>query len=528
MDNWKKYNERAELLQQLTAYEAAQATQKISFFRPNPASEGQKQFFKDQLASVRLVLGDNRSGKSVCGIVEMTAHALGYRPWLQPEDPYYIVRLANGEPIPVPNVGRIIAQDFEQAIKQNIWEKIQEWCPRGWYTIRKSGRGVPTQVNWKNGTIWYLMSDNQDDMDFEGTRGHYFWGDEPFGYRKYVALRRGLVDFGGHCWLTLTPLSQPWIADIIQSRANDPDGKVKAYRFKIDENTRDVGGFLTKDAIAEFEADLREDEKAARLGGEWLHLTGRVYKEWEPKEPFWVTPYEIPDNWPRVCIIDPHPKKPVAVAWFAVNPDNQVIMYRELFSESLRTIKDVADKIKELEGWEQYDGKWHRTVGAEPVVMRLIDSSSKEQERTSGYTILSKFAAEDIHCLAAPKRNAQAGYDAIHEALKINFEWGEPGLVVFNTCPITKQNFQRFCWDDWKSSRDRDIKGERQEVRKYDDDFIDTIRYYFQSNLTYLLLKRELKKQSFDEDIADTDGFNMFGNNYQADKPPREFSWQTY
>lgn len=490
-----------ELYKHLMALEASYRTQKIVHFRPNPASPGQKKFFQDSTASIRLAIGDNRGGKSVCGVVEAVAHSLGYRPWLDPDHPDRIVRLPNGKPIPVPNVGRVIAQDFPQAIKQNIWEKIREWAPAGFYTIRTSNQGIPIEVKWKNGSVWYLMADSQDDLSFEGTRGHWFWVDEPIGYKKFVALRRGLVDFNGHCWMTLTPLTQPWIADIIAERANDPDGEVKMYRFRIEENRTEVGGYLSDEAIKSFVDDLRDDERAMRIGGEWGHLTGRVFKEWKPEAPYWIEPFKVPQTWPRVCIIDPHPRKPVAVTWFAITPDNQKYIYRELFDENLRTIADVSAKIKELEK-------------DEIIGMRLIDPASHQNERTSGKSVRQMFAECGIWTLPAAKYNIEAGIDSIHEALKLRNDWSEPGLIVFNTCPNVKKNFMRFVWDDWKTSKDRDIKGERQEVRKSDDDFIACIRYLFQSGMTYTQLKRESARQEASDPLDDFRGLNMHTGDY--------------
>jgi hypothetical protein len=102
-----------------------------------------------------------------------------------------------------------------------------------------------------------------------------------------------------------------------------------------------------------------------------------------------------------------------------------------------------------------------------------------------------------------------AGVDAIHEALKVKYEWAEPNLAVFNTCPTVKRNFLRFVWDDYRSSKDRDIKGPRQEVRKTDDDFIAAIRYIYQSGITYAMLARELQNKPDPEEIDKNYGINM-------------------
>lgn len=482
-----------DLWKELTALEQAHEHCKISFYQPI----GQQPVFHGaDYATVRLVLGSNRSGKSVAGVVEAIAHSLGYRPWLPKDHPDYWVRLANGDKIPVPNVGRVIAQNFEQAIVQTIYPKFEEWAPRGQYKVKRDNRGIPKKLIWKNGSVIHFMSNDQDDMAFEGTNGHWVWADEPIDYAKYVGLKRGLVDFSGHMWMTMTPLSQPWIADVIANRANDPDGNVRLFKFSIWDNCQDNGGHLRREDIEEFLGDLREEELEARLHGNFLHLAGRIYKEWDPEPPFWVDPFDLPDTWPRVCVIDPHPRKPIAVMWAACNPDGQWFVYRDLYDNRLKTVRDVADAIKQAEGWSQDEqGRWFRGEHAEPVVMRIIDSSANEQERTSGSTIWKLFNDQQIWCAIAKKRNAQAGYDAIHEALKIHNEWSEPGLVVFNTCQHVKHDFLNFCWDDWNTSKMRELKGDKQDVRKNHDDFIDCIRYVYQYGLSYKSLRHELRKQ---------------------------------
>jgi hypothetical protein len=127
--------------------------------------------------------------------------------------------------------------------------------------------------------------------------------------------------------------------------------------------------------------------------------------------------------------------------------------------------------------------------------MRMIDWSSREDERTSGQTIWSKLIENDLPHILANKRNKDAGMDAIHEALRIPYEWSKPGIVIFNTCQHVKRNFLRFVWADWSSGKQRDVMGEKQEVRKTDDDFIDLIRYPFQSNINYQTLRLAMREQ---------------------------------
>jgi hypothetical protein len=288
---------------------------------------------------------------------------------------------------------------------------------------------------------------------------------------------------------------------VIESRAGDPDGEVLLFEYTIWDNCVENGGVLSRQAIESFERDLSPEQKATRMGREWAAFTGRVFKEWRPQPPFFVEPFEIPAHWPRVQFCDPHPRKPVAVMWAAYSPDGQMIVYRDLFDSELRTIDQVSDYIKRAESWtpcgEDYEGRtrYKRGDDVENVIMRLIDSSSKEDERTSGHTIWSKFAQNELAHQLANKRNSAAGLDAIHEALRLPFEWSRPGLVVFNTCGHVKRNFMRYVWSDWASGKQRDVMGDKQEVRKTDDDFIDLIKYSYQSGINYQLLRFAMREQ---------------------------------
>lgn len=471
-------NERLKQLQDvykdILAVEEIEKQQKIIFYRPIGK---QPQFHYSDAINTRLVLGSNRSGKSISGVVESVSHALGYRPWLMPDDPNYHVKDMDGLPIRVPNIGRIVAQNFRVAIKQTIWPLLQEWIPKNQLKhVQMDQHKVPVQITFKNGSIIYIMSHEQDDMVFEGTKGDWAWFDEPPPYNKYIGIKRGLVDLNGKCWLTMTPLNQPWIAEVIYKRAGDPNGGVKVLKYDIWDNAQSRGGYVPDSAIDEFIKDMRDDEKEARLYGNFLHLAGRVFKEWKPEPPYWVPPFELKHTWPRVCLIDPHPRKPIAVMWVAVTPDNQYIVYRELYDKDLLTVADVAAKMKEL---EQSDGF------SEPIAMRVIDTSANQTERSSGLTIKQEFAKHGIYCADAYKVNKEAGLNAIHEQLKIRGDWQEPGIVTFNTCHAVKDNWMFYCYDDWRTARDKNLKGEKQETRKIHDDFMDLLRYMFQKHLDY-------------------------------------------
>lgn len=510
----KDYERAKAVLLRLRALKSAVEANKIRYYKPRGR---QCDFHAADTAEVRLVFGGNRSGKTTCGAVEAIAHSLGYRPWLKKDDPHYWVRQANGDPIPVPNVGRIICENFETSAKQTINPKLMEWAPKN--TISKivpNPRGIPAEYHFTNGSVIYVLSYDQDDRAFEGPNGHWAWFDEPPPQRKFNGIRRGLVDYDGTCWLTMTPLAEPWINDTLMTKANEVDNRVRLMYYSIWDNCVENGGVLSRRAVESFLEDLPEEERQAREFGIPLHLAGLVFPEWRPEEPFWIPAVRLPEQWPRLCVIDPHPRKPIAVLWAAVSPDNIIYVYRTLFDRKLRTVKDVADRIKELEGWGNSLDFTHERE--EHVALRIIDTSANEQERTSGESVSEQFAKYGVYCTDAYKRNKDAGINAIREALRIRGNWQRPGLVVLNCCPELKQNFQNFVWDRWGTSRQQGLKGEKQEVVKNNDDFIDCVRYIFQMRVTYIMLRGLERRQ---RDVREDDG------GMPLELKPRRQQWVT-
>jgi len=513
------YERLKDLFYKVRSLKDAVNSNRVRFYKPIGQ---QRDFHAADTAEIRVVMGGNRSGKTTSGAVEAISHALGVRSWLPSDDPHHLVRLSDGDPIPVPNVGRIICENFEVNVVQTIHPKITEWAPAGAIkSVQRNQRGVPVRYDFANGSVIHILSYDQDDRAFEGPNGHWAWFDEPPPQRKFNGIRRGLIDFNGTCWLTMTPLAEPWINQTLVDKANDANGRICVFYYSIWDNCIDNGGTLSRRAIQSFLDDLPEDERQAREFGIPLHLAGLVFPDWRPSPPFYVPAFKIPSYWPRVVVIDPHPRKPVAVLWAAISPDNIIYIYRSIFDRRLRTVDDVCNRIYTLEGYEFNGRRWIPTEKAEDIALRIIDTSANETERTSGESVAEQFAERGLYCVDAYKRNKDAGINSIREALRIRTDWHKPGLVVFNTCPEVKQNFLNYVWERWGSSRMQGTKGEKQEVVKSNDDFLDCIRYIYQMRLTYSMLK----SKAFHKTHADRD--DDIGGTPLELKPLRQKSWTT-
>ncbi len=92
--------------------------------------------------------------------------------------------------------------------------------------------------------------------------------------------------------------------------------------------------------------------------GEWVSAEGVVYTDWSP-EVHLIDRFEIPKEWRRVCGIDFGFTNPFVCQWWAMNEDDDMFMYREIYM-TRRTVRDHSSTIKELNkrpGERDKDGK---------------------------------------------------------------------------------------------------------------------------------------------------------------------------
>lgn len=302
----------------------------IYFYRPSPKQDA----FHRALARRRLVRAGNRFGKSHMGCAEDCAWLLGERPWYPEGDP------ARYGGIPrKPNKGLVVTTNLEKV--SEVWTgpggKIWSLLPKSFVKRAiKNTNGVITSIECANGSLlkfyttkqWLADPDTAESSDYD-----FLHIDEPCPRGLYVAVARGLVDRCGSEWFTLTPLSEPWIAEEFFLE----DGGLKPNCWVITGTIYD-NPTLTEEAIKEFASKLSDDERECRLNGIPLHLAGLVYKEfhWDVhvlKEPplGWKSFEEPPEDWPVYVAIDPHPQTPHAVLFCTVSPFGKRYYFYDMF-----------------------------------------------------------------------------------------------------------------------------------------------------------------------------------------------------
>ncbi len=371
--------------------------------------------------------------------------------------------------------GRMVAQDFQNSVGGVLIPAIEKWIDAtvGGAFIEKRIRnpiGIPVKWVFKNGNSFDILTYEQSVEQFEGWAGDIAWFDEPPPRDKYIATRRGLVDTNGRCMLTLTPLKQPWIYDEIY--VND-DPSYECVTMTIWDNP-----WQDEEAIKVFAKGQSEEEKDARLYGKFRHLSGLVFKEFDP-EIHICEPPKVKSHWSIYFAIDPHPRTPTACLWLAVDENDQMYLYDELWLADM-TAKEIAQAIRAQEA-------------DMPARFRYIDPAmDKDNELAGGFNVRKDLMKNGIPCRRA-NNDFDYGISSIRQSLRPNYlpllNIHIPKLRISRHCKHTIYEFQHYLWDEY-TMRPEDHT-EKQKAKKLNDHFIDCLRYILNARPRYFKLDEE-------------------------------------
>jgi len=407
----------------------------------------------------RIILGGNQSGKSLVGTIEALCHATGKYPSWYPQ--HLKIRQ--------PNTGRIIVSDFSKGFGEVVWPKINEWLPgRLVRNIRKNHEGYPEKYTLINGSSFDICTHQQERDVFEGWVGSWAWFDEPPPRYSFIGTMRGLISKMGRYWMTMTPLSEPWIYDELVVRLNK---SVKVFYVDIRDNP-----FLKEKAILEFEKNLSNEEKEARLHGKFLHLTGLVYKVLNPEVHYATLNlmdknsnyFKLKKNW--YFVLDPHDRRPHCGIWAFIDPMNRKYVAYELFMEG--TITQLCAYIRVFE-------RAHNITGA----IRIGDPNKLETPTAvTGLKLKEEFARNGIYFDTKIDDDVTTGHLAVKEELHYDKSLPIEGLncprIYFSEeVPLTKEMFSKYVYQEWRGPSS-DSRNPKETPRDENKDFPDCVRYF--------------------------------------------------
>jgi len=210
--------------------------------------------------------------------------------------------------------------------------------------------------------------------------------------------------------------------------------------------------------------DLAKGNKAlaaARLRGEYVTLEGAVYEFSRTHNT--CEPFEIPRDWIRYRGIDFGTRNPFCCLWGALSPDGILYIYREHY-QAQWTLKQHAEVIREMEGWE-WDDKAQAWTAEDPEMFELSWADPEDPQQ-----LMQCNEEHDLDVTPAIKA-VLAGIDDVSTRLGKGPD-GKHGLIVFNSCPKTINEFSGYVWADGSNKTDKPDR-----PKKKNDHGMDALRY---------------------------------------------------
>ena len=442
------------------------------------APQEYQEAFHKCLDKVRFIFGGNQTGKTECSCADGIMISLGIHPHIK---------------IPVPNRGRVIATDISKGIGEVIGVKYNKLIPMEMVEkIVKYPGHEYKKIFYKNGSTVEFLSYEQDVKVFEGWTGHWAQFDEPPPRPIYVATYRGLMRYEGIMWGAMTPLDEPWIYDEIFLKASKDPNTPSVFIFDIYQNK-----YLPLEQIKKFEENIPEDEKEARLHGQFKHLKGLIYKSFGMEHR--IPSFEIPKDWTRYCAMDYHPRTPCSMLWVAIDPHGTAYVYDELWID--KTLSGLVEAIivKETE---------HGVLPAR----RKIDNLSSTPERGTGRSSVNQIwhLSKELGCplvFRGSNKNWVLGKHSVDKYLQVKN--GVPGIYFFeDKVPKCIKAMQHYQWDEYAGVKS-EKRGKKETPAAQYAHFPDTLRYILVDNPKY---RRKIPLEF--RDLEENHGNEVTGYNY--------------
>lgn len=398
----------------------------------------------------------NRFGKTSAGAVKCLIDALD-----EDDVPEHLRKYKKWDP---PFFCWVLGPTLQDSIETVILPEIKKWCPvhavagGSWEKAYSVGRRTLT---FRNGSQFKFFAYNQDHDQLTGAAVHRIWYDEPPPQKHRNEALMRLATLNGDELFTMTPLhGVSWLERLI-------------YKRRHEESITVVKGSGLDNPIMDGRALERiieqypEEERQARLHGDFVHFAGRIFKEFNERDHV-IDPIRPPDlrRHEIVVGIDPGWDHGFAVSFCAFDVEGNVLVFDELLERG-KTVAQVANRIRStLSSW-----------GVVPEYF-VIDSAGEQTSVITGYSVRSEFRR-----LGIPTRKAkntanswQPSVDRVRTMLGHEID-GElrPRLKVARNCVNTVDSLISYHYRDNAD----DLSRENRTPRPYkkDDDLVDALRY---------------------------------------------------
>tara|TARA_R100001530_G_scaffold62077_5_gene44688 strand:- start:365 stop:2011 length:1647 start_codon:yes stop_codon:yes gene_type:complete len=271
-----------------------------------------------------------------------------------------------------------------------------------------------------------------------------------------------------------------------QVSVDTPTGKREISRRFIPAKLQDNPYLMQTEDYYIMLASLPEVQRKQFLEGDWDAFEDSSFPEFN-KVIHVVEPFDIPKGWYRFRSCDWGYSSPACCLWFAIDWDNNLWIYRELYTKKV-TADEFARKILEAEHGEF-------------IRYGVLDSSTWAKRGDVGPSIAETMIREGCRWRPSDRspKSRINGKLEIHKRLKVNKE-NEPTIKFFSNCRNLIRTLPLLPLDK-HNPEDVDTNAE--------DHSYDALRYGCMSRPMHPYIINELFKRSKDEKFKPAD--RVFG-----------------
>ena len=215
-----------------------------------------------------------------------------------------------------------------------------------------------------------------------------------------------------------------------------PSGPKYITRRFIPAKLQDNPYLMQTDDYFAMLSSLPEVQRKQFLDGNWDAFSNAAFPEFD-RSIHVVEPFEVPKGWQRFRAADWGYSSPACCLWFAIDYDNNLWAYRELYTQKI-TADVFARKVLELEHGEY-------------IRYGVLDASTWAKRGDIGPSIAETMIQAGCRWRPSDRtpKSRISGKLEIHKRLKIVDEKKkEPGLRIFATCRNLLRTFPTLPLDD--------------------------------------------------------------------------------
>ena len=234
-------------------------------------------------------------------------------------------------------------------------------------------------------------------------------------------------DFSPRMYYTCNPgnVGHAWVKRLFIDRMHAENENPNDYLF-IPARIYDNKVLLEADPnyIRQLEA-LPEELRRAHLDGDWDVHAGQYFREFS-RDRHVIEPFEIPSWWRRFRSMDWGYNDPCCVLWHAVDGENRVYTYRELYVRETRA-GEVASMVLELSRGESIS----YTV-ASPDMWQKRGAVLSGAGGFEGETLAELFTSSGLSLTPADNSRVP-GWNRVRDFLAVAPD-GRPNWLCFSDC----------------------------------------------------------------------------------------------